>query len=127
MVDTSAEQGCIFVKPNAQPICILPEDAGAAAAEIINYDFPTPDVQIRFPHWVNFVRSELEQLYDSQTIYRSGFTVYTTLDPILQQRAQEVVRTQVEALVDKRATNGALIAIRPATGEILAMIGSSEL
>jgi membrane peptidoglycan carboxypeptidase len=126
MVDTSAEQGCIFVKDGQQPICVLPEDAGAAAAEIINYEFPTPDIQIRFPHWVNYVRSELEQLYDSQTIYRSGFTVYTTLDPVLQQRAQEIVRAQVEALVDKRATNGALVAIQPASGEILAMIGSAN-
>jgi penicillin-binding protein 1C len=126
MVDTSTQQGCIFVKADQQPICILPEDAGAAAAEIINYDFPTPDIQIRFPHWVNYVRSELEQLYDSQTIYRSGFTVYTTLDPILQQRAQDIVRTQVEALVDRRATNGALVAIQPTTGEILAMIGSAD-
>jgi penicillin-binding protein 1C len=126
MVDTSTQQGCIFVKADQQPICILPEDAGAAAAEIINYEFPTPDIQIRFPHWVNYVRSELEQLYDSQTIYRSGFTVYTTLDPILQQRAQDIVRTQVEALADRRATNGALVAIQPATGEILAMIGSAD-
>jgi penicillin-binding protein 1C len=126
MVDTSAEQGCIFVKADQQPICVLPEDAGAAAAEIINYEFPTPDIQIRFPHWVNFVRSELEQIYDSQTIYRSGFTVYTTLDPILQQRAQDIVRAQVEALADKRATNGALVVIQPTTGEILAMIGSAN-
>jgi penicillin-binding protein 1C len=126
MVDTSAEQGCIFVKAGQQPICVLPEDAGAAAAEIINYEFPTPDIQIRFPHWVNFVRSELEQIYDSQTIYRSGFTVYTTLDPVLQQRAQDIVRAQVEALADKRATNGALVAIQPNTGEILAMIGSAN-
>ena len=126
LVDTSAEEGCIFVKDDQQPICISPEDAGAAAAEIINFEFPTPDIQIRFPHWVNFVRSELEQLYDSQTIYRSGFTVYTTLDPIMQQRAQDIVRSQVEALADRRATNGALVAIQPTTGEILAMIGSAD-
>ncbi len=126
MVDTSTEQGCIFVKAGQQPICVLPEDAGAAAAEIINYQFPTPDIQIRFPHWVNYVRAELEKLYDSQTIYRSGFTVFTTLDPVLQQRAQEVVRTQVEALADKRATNGALVTLQPATGQILAMIGSAN-
>jgi penicillin-binding protein 1C len=126
MVDTSAEQGCIFVSESQQPICISPEDAGAAAAEIINYEFPTPDIQIRFPHWVNYIRSELEQLFDSQTIYRSGFTVYTTLDPILQQRAQDIVRNQVEALADRRATNGALVVIQPATGEILAMIGSAD-
>ncbi len=126
MVDTSDEQGCIFVSNSQQPICITPEDAGAAAAEIINFDFPTPDITMRFPHWVNFIRAELESMYDAQRIYRSGFTVYTTIDPQLQQRAQEIVRQQVEALADKRATNGALVAIRPGTGEILAMVGSAD-
>ena len=126
MVDTSVEDGCIFVSNAQQPICITPEEAGSAAAEIINYEFQQPDIQIRYPHWVVFVRGELEELYDPQTIYRSGFTVYTTLDPVLQSEAQEIVRAQIEALVDHRATNGALVTIRPTTGEILSMVGSAD-
>jgi membrane carboxypeptidase/penicillin-binding protein len=39
------------------------------------------------------VRSELETLFDPQTIYRSGFTVHTTLDPQLQQAAQQIARS----------------------------------
>ncbi len=126
MIDTSIEDGCIYVSNAQHPICVRPEDAGAAAAEIINYDFPAPDVTIRFPHWVTFIRAELEQLYDPQTIYRSGFTVYTTLDPRLQQQAQDIVREQVAKLVENRAMNGALVALRPSTGEILAMVGSAD-
>ncbi len=126
MVDTSVEDGCIIVSNAQQPICITPEDAGSAAAIIINYEFQQPDIQIRYPHWVTFVRGELEELYDPQTIYRSGFTVYTTLDPVLQSEAQEIVSAQVEALADHRATNGALVTIRPDTGEILSMIGSAD-
>ncbi len=126
MVDTSVEDGCIFVSNSQQPICISPEDAGSAAAIIINYEFQQPDIQIKYPHWVTFVRGELEELYDPQTIYRSGFTVYTTLDPVLQSEAQEIVSAQVEALAENRATNGALVTIRPDTGEILTMIGSAD-
>ena len=33
---------------------------------------------------------------------------------------------QVAALVDKNAHNGALVAIKPSTGEILAMVGSPD-
>jgi penicillin-binding protein 1C len=126
MILTSSEQGCIYVSNNQQPICVSAEEAGIAAAEIANYDFKPPTFDIRYPHWVNFVRYELEQLYDPQTIYRSGFTVYTTLDPYLQEQAQTIVQEQVEALADRRVSNGALVAVRPTTGEILAMIGSAD-
>jgi len=126
MMHTSAEQGCIYVSNSQQPICVSPEEAGAAAAEIINYKFTPPAVDIRFPHWVVFIRNELESLYDPQTIYRSGFTVHTTLDPYLQQQAQQIVQEQIGALADRRVGTGALVAIRPNTGEILAMVGSAD-
>ena len=126
MVQTSAEQGCIYVSNSQLPICVSPEEAGGAAAEIINYKFTPPAVSIRFPHWVVFIRNELERLYDPQTIYRSGFTVHTTLDPHLQQQAQQIVQEQIAALADRRVGTGALVALRPNTGEILAMVGSAD-
>jgi membrane peptidoglycan carboxypeptidase len=126
MVQTSNEQGCIYVSSSQHGVCVSPEDAGAAAAEIEAYTFHLPVAEMRFPHWVNYVRSQLEAMYDPQTIYRSGFTVYTTLDPDLQRTAEEMVATQVTALADRHVTDGALVAIRPATGEILAMVGSAD-
>lgn len=126
MVIASQEQGCLYVSNSPTRVCVSPEAAGVALAELAAYEFRPSDVEIRYPHWVHFVRSELERLYDPQTIYRSGFTVTTTLDPTLQDLAQQLVRDQVAALVDRHATNGALVAIQPATGEILAMVGSAD-
>ena len=127
MVNASTEQGCIFVSNSQQPICVTPEMAGAASAEFVEYEFVSPDVQIRFPHWVTYVRAELESLFDPQTIYRSGFIVQTTLDPQLQQAAQEVVASQVQKLTEEfSVSNGALVAIEPGSGEILAMVGSAD-
>ncbi|HEY42406.1 MAG TPA: hypothetical protein G4O11_00285 [Anaerolineae bacterium] len=126
MIQTSVEQGCIYVSNSQQSICVSPEDAGRAAAELVNYEFTPYEFQFPFPHWAIFIKSELEQLYDPQTIYRSGFTIYTTLDPVLQQRAQEMVQEQVMTLADRRVGNGALVAIEPNTGEILAMVGSAD-
>jgi membrane peptidoglycan carboxypeptidase len=63
---------------------------------------------------------------DAQTIYQSGFSVYTTLDPDLQDTAEQIVRDQVALLAANNAGNGALVAIRPGTGEILAMVGSVD-
>jgi len=126
MVIASDEQGCLSVSNAPQPVCVSPEEAGVAAAELTDYEFTPPRFNIRFPHWVNYVRSLLEQMYDPQTIYRSGFTVYTTIDPELQEQSQETVRAQVETLADRRVSSGALVAIQPSTGEILAMVGSAD-
>jgi 1A family penicillin-binding protein len=126
MVATSSEQGCIYVSNSQHSICVSAEEAAAAAVEIEDYAFAPPAVPMRFPHWVNFIRAELESMYDPQIIYRSGFTVYTTLDPQLQQMAEDIVRTQVQSLADRHVTTGALVAIQPSTGEILAMVGSAD-
>ncbi len=126
MYQTSQEQGCIYVSNNQQPICVDVGEAAAAAEEIKNYQFQAPFTELRYPHWVFYIRSLLEDLYDPQTIYRSGFTVYTTLDPGLQDRAQQIVREQVDLLKNKNASNGALVAVKPTTGEILAMVGSAD-
>ena len=79
-----------------------------------------------YPHWVEYIRSQLEARYDPQTIYRSGFTVTTTLDPDLQNAAQQDVTNQVNGLAALHVTDGALVAIKPSTGEILAMVGSPD-
>lgn len=126
MYEASNEQGCIYVSNNPQRICVGNQEAVNAYLELENYQFKQPDVQMRYPHWVNYVRSLLEAQFDPQTIYRSGFSVYTTLDPGLQDKAEEIVKQQVEALAANNAQSGALVAIRPSTGEILAMVGSVD-
>jgi membrane carboxypeptidase/penicillin-binding protein len=52
-------------------------------------------------------------MYDPATIYKSGFTVYTTLDPGLQDQAEQMVRDQLAQMTDNNATDGALVAIKP--------------
>ena len=126
IVELSHEDNCITVSNSPQPVCLTVEEALKAVDEIKNYNFPPPDINLRYPHWVQFVRGQLESQFDAQTIYRSGFVVYTSLDPTLQDAAQQIVADQVATLVANNASNGALVAIRPATGEILAMVGSTN-
>jgi penicillin-binding protein 1C len=126
MIETSQAQNCIFIGVTRSPVCVTAEDAGAAWSAAQSDVFQSAAVAMRYPHWVNYIRLLLEAKYDPQTIYRSGFQVYTTLDPALQDLADGVVQRQVAALADKHVTGGALVAIRPATGEILAMVGSPD-
>ena len=126
MFEYNTEHGCIMVSNSDAPICVDATAAANAAKEMKSYSFRPQSFDSKYPHWVNFVRAELEKQYDAQTIYRSGFTVYTTLDPVMQDTAQKMVTEQVALLAEKNATNGALAAIKPSTGEILVMVGSAD-
>ena len=55
-----------------------------------------------------------------------GYNVYTTLDPQLQAEAERIVREQVDALADRNVSNGALVSMRPQTGEVVALVGSAD-
>ena len=126
MYTQSQQKNCITVSNSDIPICVDQFAALEAANDIKNRTFNSPNINAQYPHWVNFVRSQLEMQYDAQTIYRSGFIVYTTLDPTLQNEAQRMVTEQIALLADKNAKNGALVAIKPSTGEIMAMVGSPD-
>lgn len=126
MYQLSTERSCIPVNQINVPICVTLNEAVTAAQDIEVFAFEQRLVNMPYPHWVNYIRAELESQFDPQTIYRSGFKVYTTLDPDFQDYAQASLKDQVDALVDNAASDGALVAIRPSSGEILAMIGSAD-
>jgi len=126
MLALSRERACIYVSNAPDPVCVDGPAAAAAIQDIQNRTFTPPTTNMRYPHWVQYIRTLLEERFDPQTIYRSGFTVYTTLDPDMEDAAQQSVAAQVMALADKHVTDGALVAIKPSTGEILAMVGSPD-
>ena len=126
MYNVSKEKDCIYVSNSPQRICIEAQQAADAYIWIDNYEFKLKANPMVYPHWVTYIRYLLETMYDPQMIYRSGFRVFTTLDPHLQLEADRIVREQVEALADRHVTDGALVAIDPESGEILAMTGSAD-
>lgn len=124
MYELSQEKNCIYVSTNLERVCV--NEIASAAQQIENYDFQPRDYSMIHPHWVNYIRTQLESQFDPQTIYRSGFTVHTTLDPVLQENVQSILQDQIAELVDNNASSGAVVIIQPSTGEILSMIGSAD-
>ena len=78
------------------------------------------------PHFVMYVKEFLTQRYGEKIIEQGGLRVYTTLDFEKQKIAEEEIKKGVEKNKKKNATNAALVAINPKTGEILAMVGSKD-
>jgi len=92
---------------------------------------------IRAPHFVFYVRDVLIKMCEkgrlelpedtdcSQLVYRGGLRVTTSLDLPLQQRAEGIIEEQISAIEGRYGGhNAATVVIEPATGEILAMVGS---
>jgi membrane peptidoglycan carboxypeptidase len=84
----------------------------------------TAQVTFRYPHFVNYVRAQLEKEYGPEVVYKGGLQVTTTIDPRLQAIAEEEARKQIEGLQDKNVTNASVVILNPHTAEILAMLGS---
>ncbi|MEX1113186.1 MAG: PBP1A family penicillin-binding protein [Patescibacteria group bacterium] len=81
---------------------------------------------ITAPHFVFYVREQLERKYDVRTIQEGGLKVVTSLDPEKQEIAEEVVTQARGNFPLYGASNAALTALDPKTGQILAMVGSVD-
>lgn len=81
---------------------------------------------IKAPHFVMYVKQQLVDQYGEALVEKGGLKVITTLDLDLQEYAQATVAAEVEKLTKLKVSNGAAIVTKPATGEILAMIGSTD-
>lgn len=83
---------------------------------------------IKAPHFVQSVRSELEQQLGKATVGRGGLTVTTTLDSRVQDIVQQQMTSLFETSLPRTANfdNGAMTIIDNQTGQILAMQGSRD-
>lgn len=81
---------------------------------------------ISAPHFVMFVKDYLVQKYGEQTVEQGGLKVYTTLDWNMQQIAEKAVADGAAKNVANKASNAALVAEDPKTGQVLAMVGSKN-
>ena len=82
---------------------------------------------IKAPHFVMAVENYLVQKYGENEVDNGGVKVITTLNWTLQQQAEAAV-TQGGARNTQlyKATNAALVAQDPVTGQILALVGSAN-
>ena len=88
--------------------------------------FSPPTTNIKAPHFVMYVKQKLVERYGEKQVEQGGLRITTTLDWNLQEFAENTVATEVAKLADLNVTNGATLVTHPATGEILAMVGSKD-
>lgn len=97
----------------------------AIAIDVLKKIAPQKNI-IAAPHFVMYVKEYLDQKYGELSIEQSGLKVYTTLDWDKQMAAEQAVREGAEKNTKWKASNAALVAMDPKTGQILAMVGSKD-
>ncbi len=82
---------------------------------------------IRAPHFSLYVRNYLEQKYGEDMVLNGGLKVITTLDYTMQQKMESTVSSFGPNMEKNfNASNTAMVAIDPKTGDILALVGSRD-
>ncbi len=107
---------------------ITRQQATEAEAQALVY--ANPNVALRAPHFTVYAEQQLKDLLPAinlspNYLNTGGLSVYTTLDTRYQSLAERVAQAQIASIKAKNnANNAAVIVLKPATGEILAMVGS---
>ncbi len=102
------------------------EEANQAVQMQVTF-LPVESRGIKAPHFVMMIKSYLEEKYGREAAERGGFKVITTLDWELHQQAEEVVARYAKENVTKfNASNAALVAVDPKTGQVLSLVGSRD-
>jgi penicillin-binding protein 1A len=87
----------------------------------------------RAPYFVEYIRQKVEERFGSSILYSGGLNIYTTLNDELQSYAEQAVQTGLDKIESQQLKRpgasrlqAALLAIEPATGRILAMVGGRD-
>ncbi len=87
-------------------------------------------------YFLDVVRRQLPEVYDRKVLAVEGLEIYSTLDPRLQRVAVRALTRGLERLEESypelrsedptQRLQGCLIAMRPQTGEVLALVGGRD-
>ncbi|HVY24073.1 MAG TPA: penicillin-binding protein 1B [Steroidobacteraceae bacterium] len=85
-----------------------------------------------YPAFLDFVRRTLHRDYKDADLTEAGLTVFTTLDPRVQKRAEDALTTELNRL-DKAARRknesleGAVVVVSSHSGEVNAIVGGRQV
>lgn len=125
-----ARQHKVLDKMHEQKYITQAQADNAKKFPILDHIKPLSDQyqDIKAPHFVQMVRSQLEQELGKSTVGRGGLTVKTTLDLRVQQKLEQSMNDMFSSYIPDYAgfTNGAATVADTQSGQIIAMMGSRD-
>jgi penicillin-binding protein 1B len=81
-----------------------------------------------YPAFLDLVRRQLREDYEESALTEAGLTVFSTLDPLLQEKAETALAGELDRLdasgrKEAKGLEGVVVVTTPQTGEIVGLVG----
>jgi penicillin-binding protein 1A len=103
-------------------------EMNTAMAEEVNLQPKLPrNINSRVPYFTSYIQQQLAELVPPEELETGGLTVYTTLNLVWQNQAQDTVNNAIRRYgPGQRFEQAAIVSIDPRNGEIKALVGGSD-
>ncbi|MBI2798236.1 transglycosylase domain-containing protein [Candidatus Saccharibacteria bacterium] len=85
-----------------------------------------PYANVTAPHFVQYVREQLETKYGVKQVNEGGLKVITTLDLEKQKLSEQAITDNMKGVRGFGGSNAALVSEDPSNGQVLTMVGSYD-
>ena len=76
-----------------------------------------------FPAFIDVVKLQLQQDYQSEDLRSEGLRVFTTLDPYIQYKTEQAIKNTLPNLSISKDLQAAAVVASPLNGDVLAVVG----
>jgi penicillin-binding protein 1B len=126
--ERALERRNLVLRVLAEQGVVSEERAVAAAKRPLGIAEPGRKGASFYPAFLDLVRRQLRSDYDEEDLTESGLTVFSTLDPLLQEKAEAALSAELERQDrSKREAShgleGVVVVTAPQTGEVVAVVG----
>ncbi|AZS51655.1 penicillin-binding protein 1B [Entomomonas moraniae] len=116
VLDVLAEQNIISAndaaKAKAAPLGVIPQGRLGISS---------------FPAFIDLVKRQLREDYKEEDLTEEGLRIFTSLDPIIQIKAERALDGTLKRLGNRaNDLEAAMVITNPSTGELLGLIGSRD-
>ena len=126
--ERALERRNLVLRVLAEQDVVSAEDAAKAAQEPLGVAEAGRKGGSFYPAFLDLVRRQLRRDYAESDLTETGLTVFSTLDPLLQQKAEAALAEELDRLERSgrkaaKGLEGVVVVTTPQTGEIAALVG----
>lgn len=76
-----------------------------------------------YPAFIDVVKIQMQQDYQSEDLQSEGLRVFTTLDPYVQFNTEQAIKNVLPILSKDKELQAAAVVVSPSNGDVLAVVG----
>jgi len=129
--ERTLERRNLVLKLLAERGVVKPEEAERAMKKPLGVTDNAGRSANYFPAFLDLVRRQLREDYPEEALTEAGLTVFSTLDPLLQEKAEDALseeldRQEKSGRKSAKGLEGTMVVTTPQTGEVIAIVGGKR-